>query len=331
MHAMAGELDMRKMSGLKRVLPKTRWLMLIGCLALAGCSRSQRVLLQGRNHRRGVDAQQRFSAIVLLFAAFLTAYYTFRLYFRVFEGPEVIPPAAGRHGHGTHDVDEHSPMRIDDAIMPMHGHDDHEPSQPRAGAHDRAAGGAGDRRDLRGLLQFPRARHSLGGFLGQSPSFALAYDMASADGSDQAARRCRYGQFERTSRRAADRESSRSRQPTHCADDRQRRRSRSLGICLAYLLHLKDRAAGRRLAEQIRRRSSAARTQILGRRDLPGRDRRAAAVARASLLRDRSHHRRRHRLADRLHPAAVRLRAEAHDPARLSAGIRRRRCSWASR
>src|SRR5687767_9912486 len=36
MHAMAGELDMRKMSGVKRVLPKTRWLMLIGCLALAG-------------------------------------------------------------------------------------------------------------------------------------------------------------------------------------------------------------------------------------------------------------------------------------------------------
>jgi NADH-quinone oxidoreductase subunit L len=37
MHAMAGELDMRKMSGLKHELPKTRWLMLIGCLALAGC------------------------------------------------------------------------------------------------------------------------------------------------------------------------------------------------------------------------------------------------------------------------------------------------------
>src|SRR5215204_7590314 len=36
MHAMAGHLDMRKMSGLKAVLPKTRWLMLIGCAALAG-------------------------------------------------------------------------------------------------------------------------------------------------------------------------------------------------------------------------------------------------------------------------------------------------------
>src|SRR4051794_10788192 len=37
MHAMGGVLDMRQMSGLKRVLPKTNILMLIGCLALAGC------------------------------------------------------------------------------------------------------------------------------------------------------------------------------------------------------------------------------------------------------------------------------------------------------
>src|SRR5258707_10998432 len=36
MHAMLGHLDMRKMSGLKHALPKTRWLMLIGCLALSG-------------------------------------------------------------------------------------------------------------------------------------------------------------------------------------------------------------------------------------------------------------------------------------------------------
>ena len=36
MHAMGGELDIRKMSGLKKVMPKTRILMLIGCLALAG-------------------------------------------------------------------------------------------------------------------------------------------------------------------------------------------------------------------------------------------------------------------------------------------------------
>src|SRR5205823_36591 len=36
MHAMAGELDLRKMSGLKRVLPVTHACILVGCAALAG-------------------------------------------------------------------------------------------------------------------------------------------------------------------------------------------------------------------------------------------------------------------------------------------------------
>ena len=38
MHAMAGQLDLRKMSGLGRRMPVTAFLMLIGCLALAGCA-----------------------------------------------------------------------------------------------------------------------------------------------------------------------------------------------------------------------------------------------------------------------------------------------------
>ena len=51
--------------------------------------------------------------LVLLFTAFLTAYYTFRLYFRVFEGPLVLPDApADPHGHGA---DEQWP------IPPTHG------------------------------------------------------------------------------------------------------------------------------------------------------------------------------------------------------------------
>src|SRR2546423_2519410 len=79
MHAMAGELDMRKMSGLKRVLPKTRWLMLVGCAALAGFP-----FLAGFFSKDEIIAaawgQSRFLALVMLFTAFLTAYYTFRLY-----------------------------------------------------------------------------------------------------------------------------------------------------------------------------------------------------------------------------------------------------------
>src|SRR4029077_2649654 len=84
MHAMAGELDMSKMSGLKRVLPKTRILMLIGCLALAGFPffsgffSKDEIVGAAWLHSKVLGA-------LMLFTAFLTAYYTFRLYFRVFE------------------------------------------------------------------------------------------------------------------------------------------------------------------------------------------------------------------------------------------------------
>src|SRR5256714_3645773 len=90
MHAMAGELDMRKMSGLKRVLPKTRWLMLIGCLALAGFPFFSGYLSKDEIAAAAWE-KSHLLGVLLLFTAFLTAYYTFRLYFRVFEGPEVIP------------------------------------------------------------------------------------------------------------------------------------------------------------------------------------------------------------------------------------------------
>ena len=76
--------------GLKRVLPKTRWLMLIGCLALAGFPPFSGFF--SKDEIVGAAwAMNRFIAAVMLFAAFLTAYYTFRLYFRVFEGPEILP------------------------------------------------------------------------------------------------------------------------------------------------------------------------------------------------------------------------------------------------
>src|SRR6476661_1505863 len=100
MHAMLGELDMRKMSGLKRVLPKTRLLMLIGCLALSGFP-----FFSGFYSKDEIVGaawlHNLFLGVVMLLTAFLTAYYTFRLYFRVFRGPLVLPEApAGGHGHG---------------------------------------------------------------------------------------------------------------------------------------------------------------------------------------------------------------------------------------
>ena len=52
--------------------------------------------------------------------AFLTAYYTFRLYFRVFEGPLVLPPdvePATAHGHARRRT-RRSAARVGHATTP---------------------------------------------------------------------------------------------------------------------------------------------------------------------------------------------------------------------
>jgi NADH-quinone oxidoreductase subunit L len=123
MHAMLGHLDMRKMSGLKAVLPRTNILMLIGCLALAGCPffsgyfSKDEIVGQSLNHSAIIYA-------VVLFTAFMTAYYTFRLYFQVFQGPLMVPsePAEG-HAH----TDEHHSDDAHAAGISSHsgGHQDH--------------------------------------------------------------------------------------------------------------------------------------------------------------------------------------------------------------
>ena len=120
MHAMLGELDMRKMSGLKKVLPKTSWLMLIGCLALAGFPLfsgffSKDEIVAGRH-----SAASSGLVLLMLFTGFLTAYYTFRLYFRVFQGPLVrsrrhqrttttrTTPMVTAHDDHAHDHEHHN-------------------------------------------------------------------------------------------------------------------------------------------------------------------------------------------------------------------------------
>jgi NADH-quinone oxidoreductase subunit L len=165
MHAMFGELDMRKMSGLKSVLPKTRWLILIGCLALAGCP-----FFSGFFSKDAIVAAAFTRSWVLgalmLFVAFMTAYYTFRLYFRVFEGPlvTVAPPPPPAHDHDSHGhgSDDHGHD---------HEHHNHEPFLMIAPLVLLAIGAL-----LAGYLNWP-APH-LGAFLGQSPSISAAYDMA---------------------------------------------------------------------------------------------------------------------------------------------------------
>jgi NADH-quinone oxidoreductase subunit L len=165
MHATGGELDMRKMSGMKKHLPKTRVFMLIGCLALAGFP-----LLAGFWSKdeivHGASGKSPILYGILLFTAVLTAYYTFRLYFRVFEGPEVMP-----HGHHPHDSEE----KVVQEDPHHHEQHKHEPISMMLPLAILALGAL-----FAGVINLPFAagvkEHSLGHFLAQSPSFELGFE-----------------------------------------------------------------------------------------------------------------------------------------------------------
>ncbi len=98
MHAMGNVIDLRRFSGLGSILPTTRTLMLIGCLALAGFP-----LLSGFwSKDELIHAAMNWHpalGIILLAIAAMTAYYTFRMYFLCFHGPTRLPQEAGEHPH----------------------------------------------------------------------------------------------------------------------------------------------------------------------------------------------------------------------------------------
>ena len=114
---------------------------------------------------------------MLLVTAFLTAYYTFRLYFRVFEGPEVIPPEPDDHPAGIHrddpavasesaiqtgdtahsGVDDTSPPHHQAATAPIARPRRPRAPQPRAADHDLPAVILAVGAVLAGYLNFPKA------------------------------------------------------------------------------------------------------------------------------------------------------------------------------
>jgi len=108
MHGMAGQLDLRKMSGLRNVkgFGIISWTFLIGCLCLAGFP-----FTAGFFSKDSIIAQafgsgnDRFVLLgwIAVFTAFLTAYYTFRVWFRVCGGPTKYEPGDELHGHGGDD------------------------------------------------------------------------------------------------------------------------------------------------------------------------------------------------------------------------------------
>jgi NADH-quinone oxidoreductase subunit L len=259
MHAMAGVLDMRQMSGLKRVLPWTHRFMLIGCLALAGVPLFSGFFSKDEIIAAALDRSMLLGAVLLL-TAFLTAYYTFRLYFRVFQGPLVVPEApAGGHGHGGHAHEPHavaseSAVRAGDVAesgVDRHlAHDTAHHGQA-AHAHDHGHGhGHGDHHNhepmsmliplailaigafAAGYLNWPHRDTGLGYFLGRSPSFVLGFNTAGAPTP------ARFGMHERSA------------VEHHLVEPIMIVSGfiALLGIGLAYMFHLRDRQRAERLA-----------------------------------------------------------------------------------
>ncbi|HEX7010980.1 MAG TPA: NADH-quinone oxidoreductase subunit L [Phycisphaeraceae bacterium] len=137
MHAMAGQLDLRKMSGLRHKMPVTCWLMFVGALALAGFPGTagffSKDMILAYTMEKGLAGHASLYLVlgaIGLITAFLTAYYTFRLWFRVFWGPQQYEMGQEHHGveeHAAghpHNAEEEAAM--EQAQAHGHAHEPHE-------------------------------------------------------------------------------------------------------------------------------------------------------------------------------------------------------------
>jgi NADH-quinone oxidoreductase subunit L len=106
MHAMGDVIDMRRFSGLRKVLPRTHAMFAIGAATLAGLPLLSAFWSKDAILGLLVDAGQyeygrqfKVIAVIGFITAFLTAIYTSKSYFRTFWGKEKLPEEAGHHPH----------------------------------------------------------------------------------------------------------------------------------------------------------------------------------------------------------------------------------------
>jgi NADH-quinone oxidoreductase subunit L len=101
-HAMSGEQDMRKMGGLWRLIPVTYALMWIGSLALAGIPPFAGYFSKDAIIESAWASGTGFGHYAFwlgTFAAFLTAFYSWRLIFLTFHGKSRAEPEVLHHVH----------------------------------------------------------------------------------------------------------------------------------------------------------------------------------------------------------------------------------------
>ncbi|MBZ9819344.1 NADH-quinone oxidoreductase subunit L [Mesorhizobium sp. CA4] len=108
-HAVSDEQDMRKMGGLRRLIPATYWMMIVGTLALTGVgipatvigtagffSKDAIIATSFASH----NAVAGFAFILLVVAACFTSFYSWRLIFMTFHGE---PRASHEVMHHVHE------------------------------------------------------------------------------------------------------------------------------------------------------------------------------------------------------------------------------------
>ncbi len=111
-HAVSDEQDMRKMGGLRKLIPTTYWMMFIGTIALTGVGIpatiigtagffSKDAIIEGAFMGHNVAAPVAFALLVV--AAMFTSFYSWRLMFMTFHGK---PRASADVMHHVHE----SPM-----------------------------------------------------------------------------------------------------------------------------------------------------------------------------------------------------------------------------
>ncbi len=105
--AMHHEQDIRKMGGLKKYMPITYWVALVGSLSLigfpgfAGYFSKDAIILAAQN----ADIPGAgYAYTMVLLGVFVTAFYTFRLFFLVFHGEERMDDHTRSHLHETSPV-----------------------------------------------------------------------------------------------------------------------------------------------------------------------------------------------------------------------------------
>lgn len=108
-HAVSDEQDMRKMGGLRTLIPKTYWMMVIGTLALTGLGIPATVIgTAGFFSKDAIieasfashNAVAGFAFVLLVIAACFTSFYSWRLIFMTFHGE---PRASHEVMHHVHE------------------------------------------------------------------------------------------------------------------------------------------------------------------------------------------------------------------------------------